>query len=822
MAGCPYTGIDLGIEVRMLQDIRYALRQLVKSPAFTFVVVLTIALGIGANTAIFSVVSAVLLRPLPYAHSDRLVTILHDGDHPVAPANYLDWRSQNHSFEAMGIAEAWTPNLSGTSQTESIVGLQVSTNQFPMLGVQPLLGRFFLPDEEVKGKEHEVILGYRLWQRDFGGDSDIVGRAITLQGEPYTVVGVMPRIFQFAPFWATKAELFAPLAFGERAASRGGNSLRVFARLKPGVSVEEARSEMTTITGRLEQQFPGTNRNVTVQLLKEKVVGDIRPAVLVLLAAVSFVLLIACANVAHLLMARGASRQKEIAIRAALGAERWQITRQYLTESLLLAMLGGAAGLLLAYGGIRMLVRLLPASMPRVESIGLDWRVLLFTGVLSILTGIVFGIVPALQAGDVHLRDALQEAGRGSGESFRRNRLRSVLVGSEFALAILLMIGAGLMIRTFSALRAIDPGFQPHHLLSAVISVAGSEEAQPQKRAAFYQQVLQRVGALPGVESVSAINHVPLAGDTWGFTFEIEGRPLPPPGGSPNAIYRAIFPGYFQTMGISRLRGRDFAESDNLNAPGVVIVNDRLARRFWPGEDPMGKRITLDDPQKNPVWLTVVGVVQDSKQDQWTAEPRPEMFLPVLQSRDYLQEPSGHFEYVTLVVRTTGDPATLVNDIKNSVATIDKNVPVSEIETLDQAIDDMNSQPRFELCLLASFAILAVVLAALGIYGVMSYSVSRRTHELGVRMALGADQQSVIRLVVRQAMTLALAGSACGLAAAYVLTRMMAKLLYRVQPTDPLTYIGVAIIVCGVALLASYIPARRATHIDPVTALRCE
>ncbi len=460
--------------------------------------------------------------------------------------------------------------------------------------------------------------------------------------------------------------------------------------------------------------------------------------------------------------------------------------------------------------------------MPRVDSIGLDWPVLLFTAVLSVLTGIIFGIVPAMQAGDVHLRDALQETGRGSGDSLRRSRLRSILVGSEFALAILLMIGAGLMIRTFSALRAIDPGFQPHHLLSAVVSVAGSEEAQPQKRAAFYQQVLQRVGALPGVESVSAINHVPLAGDTWGFPFKIEGRPLPAPGESPNAIYRVVFPGYFRTMGISLLRGRDITDSDNLNAPGVVIINDRLARHYWPGEDALGKRITFDNPQKHPVWLTVVGVVQDSKQDDWTAVPRPEMYLPLLQTLDYLQAPAGHFEYMTVVVRTTGDPAMLANDIKNVVGAIDKNVPVSAIVTMDQAIDDLNAQPRFELFLLGSFAALAVILAALGIYGVMSYSVSRRTHELGVRMALGADQRNVVRMVVRQAMTLALAGSACGLAAAFFLTRMMAKLLYGVQSTDPLTFVAVALIVCGVALLASYIPARRATRIDPVTALRCE
>ncbi len=806
----------------MIQDLRYALRQLRKSPAFTVVAVLAIALGIGANTAIFSVVNAVLLRPLPYQNADRLVTILHNWDSPVAPANYLDWRAQNHVFEDMGIAENWTPNLSGNTQAESVDALQVSTNLFPMLGVKPSLGRFFLAEEEQSGKEHAVILSYRLWQRRFGADPGIVGQSITLQGEPYTVVGVMPAGFQFAPFWATKAELWAPLALGERVTSRGGQSLRVFAKLKPGVSVEQARSEMATITARLEQQFPGTNREVTVQLLKEKVVGDIRPALLVLLAAVSFVLLIACANVAHMLMARGAARQKEIAVRAALGAERWRIVRQFLMESLLLAVLGGAAGLLLAFWGIRMLVALIPVSMPRVDSIGLDSRVLLFTAVVSICTGIVFGIAPALQASGVHLRDALQETGRGSGDSLRRSRLRSVLVGSEFALALLLMIGAGLMIRTFFALRTIDPGFRAHHVLSAVISVAGSEEAQPQKRAAFYQQVLQRVRALPGVESVSAINHVPLAGDTWGFPFDIEGRPLPVPGESPGAIYRVIFPGYFRTMGISLLRGRDVSEHDDLNAPGVVIINERLAKKYWAGEDPLGKRITLDDPRKNPSWLTVIGVAHDSKQDEWTGDPRPEMYLPLTQSTEYLQNPAGHFAYITLVACTTGDPATIVNDIKSLVASLDKNVPISEIETMDQAVDDLNAQPRFELWLLASFAAVAVLLAALGIYGVMSYSVSRRTHELGVRMALGAGQEDVIKLVVTQAMMLALVGSACGLIAAFVLTRMMSKLLYGVRSSDPLTFIAAVLLVSGVALLASYLPARRATRIDPVTALRCD
>jgi predicted permease len=806
----------------MFQDFSYAARQLRKSPAFTLVGVLAIALGIGANTAIFSVVNAVLLRPLPYHDPDRLVTILEGYDRPVAPGNVADWRTQNHVFEDMGAAESWTANLSSSGQAESVDALRVSPNLFPMLGVPPMSGRFFAADEDKAGNEQVVLLSYGLWQRRFGSDPHIVGQPIVLQGQPYTVVGVMPAGFQFAPFWATKAQLWVPLALGPRAASRESQSLRAFARLKPGVTLEQARSEMETITSRLEQQFPGTNRNITVQFLKEKVVGDVRPALLVLLAAVGFVLLIACANVAHLLMARGAARQREIAVRAALGAKRWRIVRQFLTESLLLALIGGGTGLLLAFWGIRMLLAWVPASLPRSASISLDVPVLLFTAAISVLTGIIFGVVPAWQASGVNLRDALQETGRGGGESLRYNRLRSALVASEFALAFLLMTGAGLMVRTFFALRAIDPGFEPHHVLSAVVSVAGSEEAQPQKRLSFYQQVLQRVAALPGVESVSAINHVPLVGDTWGFPFAIQGRPPSRPGESPSALYRVIAPGYFRTMGIPLLRGRDIGEADSMHAPGVVIVNQRLAQTYWPGQDPIGKGITLDDSRKNASWLTIVGIVHDAKQDNWTAPPRPEMYLPLLQNKNYLQGSSSHFQYLTLVIRTTGEPAAIAADIKAAIAALDKNVPVSEVETMDDAVSELNAQPRFELWLLGSFAGLAVLLAALGIYGVMSYSVSRRTHELGIRMALGAAQNDVIWLVVREAMTLALFGSLCGLLGAVALARMMSSFLYGVRPIDLPTYIVAAAAISIVALLAGYIPARRATRTDAVTALRHE
>ena len=806
----------------MLRSLSFSLRQLRKSPGFTVVALATIAIGIGANTAIFSVINAVLLRPLPYADSGRLVTILHNGDKPVSPANYFDWAKQSDAFESMGAAQGWTANVTGKDQAESVIGLQVTAGLLPMLGVQPLLGRMFLPGEDEAGKDHEVVLGYRIWMRRFGGDRNIVGQPITLQGEKYTVVGVMPPGFRFAPFWITQAEIWAPLALGDRATSRNGSSLRVFARLKPGVTLAESQAQMATVTGRLEKEFPGTNRNVTVQFLKDKAVRTVRPALVVLMVAVAFVLLIACANVAHMLMARGAARQREIAVRSALGARRSQIMKQFLTESVLLALAGGVAGLALAYWGVGILRGMAPDLVQRFGPIEVEWPVLAFTAGVSLLTGIVFGVAPAWQAGRVDVQEELRGAGRGGNEQRKHSRLRNVLVGSEFAVALLLLTGAGLMIRTLYALESIDPGFNPNHVLTAVVSVAGTQEADPGRRAEFYQEVLQRVSALPGIESASAINHVPLAGDRWGLGFSIEGRPAPRPGESDSAVYRVVFPGYFRTMNITLLRGRDITDADNLKAPGVAIVNEQMAKRFWPGADPVGKRITLDDPAKNPAWLTVVGISSDAKQDTWTGVPAPEMYLPILQSEDYLKSQSGHFEYITLVTRTKKDPGAMSAEIKNVIASIDKNVVVSEITTLDEAVADANAQSRLELWLFLAFAGTALILAALGIYGVMSYSVSRRTHEMGVRMALGAGRDDVVRLVLKQAMMLAIAGTACGVLASLALSRFMANMLYGVRPSDPLTYASVVLVVTGVALVASYVPARRATRVDPVRALRCD
>jgi putative ABC transport system permease protein len=810
-----------GIE-QLLQDVRYGVRMLVKNPGFTAVAVIALALGIGANTAIFSVVNAVLLRPLPYQDSDRLVVILHGGTDPVAPANFLDWRKQNHVFQSMGAAEYWAPNLTAVERPEQIWALRLTSDIFPLLGVQPLLGRAFVPGEDQPGKEHEVVLSYGSWQKRFGGDASVIGRSMTLDGEAYTIIGVMPREFKFAPFWATKAELWAPLALGDRATRRNGNSLRIFARLGSGVTLAQASAEMATITARLNKEYPGTNKDVVVRSLKDKVVGDVRPALLILLGAVGFVLLIACANVAHMLLARAAARQKEIAVRTALGARRWRVIRQFLTESILLAILGGGAGLLLALGGIRVLVALSPAGIPRVETVGLDGRVLAFMLVVSVLTGIAFGLFPALQASAVSLNDSLKEGGRGSTESIRRNRLRSLLVASEFALALVLVIGAGLMIRSLFALQSIDPGFNPQHLLSMMVRAGGSKAGEPGHRAAFFQQLLEHVRALPGVQSAGFINHLPLAGDVWGYPFWVQGRPIPPPGEGMNAVYRVVMPGYFRAMEIPILRGRDVTDADQMNAPGVVVINEALANRVWPGEDPIGKHITLEDPNKTPNWLTVVGVSKNAKQNEWAAPSYFEVYIPFLQNHEFQESPRPMWAYLTLVARSTGDPASLVPAIESEVRSLDSNVAVSQVQTMDQVVADSTAQPRFYLLLLATFAAVALVLAAVGIYGVMSYSVSRRTHEIGIRMALGAERRDVLRLVVGQGMLLALAGAAVGLLGALGLTRLMASLLYGVQPYDPATFLVVSIVLCLVALAANYVPARRATKIDPMVALRYE
>lgn len=522
----------------LFQDARHGLRAMLRAPAFTAIAVTVLALGIGANTAIFSVVDAVLLRPLAYRDSGRLVTILMNGDGPVSVANYIDWRDQSQSFSAMGAAEYWSPNLTGINAPEHVGGLKVTQNLFPMLGIEPILGRLFVEGEDNVGADREVILSYRLWQRRFSGDRNVLGKQIVLDGDAYAVVGVMPRGFQFAPFWATNAELWVPDAFGARSHNRGGNSLRIFARLKDGVSLARARSEIASITARLEQQYAGSNRHVVVTPLKEKVVGPVETPLLVLLGAVAFVLLITCANVAHMVLARAATRQKEVAIRAAFGAGRKRIVRQFLTESLLLGAMGGVAGLGLALVATRALMAASPANIPRVQTVSVDLRAALFLLAATISTSVGFGLVPALQASSLNVNETLKEGGRGNSEGFRRNRLRSMLVISEFALALMLLVGAGLMIRTFAALESVDAGFDPHNVVSMVVSISGSKEEDPGRRELFYRELLEKVRSLPGMQAAGAINHLPLAGDLWGWHFAIEGRAKPRPGEAPHAVYR--------------------------------------------------------------------------------------------------------------------------------------------------------------------------------------------------------------------------------------------------------------------------------------------
>jgi putative ABC transport system permease protein len=799
-----------------LLDLRYSLRNLVKAPAFTFVALITLALGIGANTAIFSVVNAVLLRALPYADPDRLVIIGQNGYTSAPPANFFDWKRENHVFENMGAAEAWTPNLTGIDKPEQVVGLHVTSDVFPVLGVRPAVGRVFVPQEDRAGSDHEVVLSYGLWQRRYSGARDAIGQTLSLNGEAYTIVGVMPKGFRFAPYWVTKAEIWAPLALNQN--DRVRNSLRIFARLKPGVSVEQAQAEITTIAAGLEAQYPGTNKNVSVVSLKEKVVGDIRPALLVLLGAVGFVLLIACANVAHMLLARASARQREIAVRAALGASRARIVRQALTESALLSLIGGTAGVLMAIWGLRALLASAPSEITRFGTIQIDGSVLVFALAVSVLTGLAFGLAPALQSSAINLVETLKEGGRGMSES--RGRMRSLLVASEFALAVVLLAGAGLMIRTFAALQSVDPGFNPHHLLTMIVSIAGSQDASSD-HAAFFRQSIEKIRAIPGVTSASAINHLPLAGDVWGIPFFVEGRPTPKRGEEPHGAFRVVLPDYFHTMNISLLAGRDFTEADHLHAPHVVIVNQYLAAHYWPGESAIGKRISIGIGGDTD-WLTVIGISANIVRHELTEEAGAEYYLPYLQSPLYLDTKSGFTSYLTFVVRTAGEAGVATSAVENAVRSIDKTVTLSEVETMEEVVADTNAQPRFYLYLLAAFASVALVLAAVGIYGVMSHSVSRRTHEMAVRMALGAQPGEVMRMVVGESMLLAVIGGIVGVVGALALTPLMKTLLYGVRSSDPATFAGVAVLLGLVALLASYLPARRATKVDPMVALRYE
>jgi putative ABC transport system permease protein len=641
------------------------------------------------------------------------------------------------------------------------------------------------------------------------------------------VVGVMPPTFRFAPFWITQAEMWAPMPLAKRASDHGGYSLRVFARLKPNVTRQQAQAEMDAICARLEKAYPDTNTGfrVRVDVLRDKVVGYVRPALLIILGAVGLVLLIACANVANLQLARAAARRREIAIRAALGAGRGRIARQVLTESVMLALAGGLLGTLLAVWGVDALRTMIEGGasasrfkIPRAEEIGVNPVVFGFSLLISVTSGVIFGLFPAMQISRGDLNEPLKESGRSATLTASGTRTRGALVVAEVAISLVLLVGAGLLMRSFARLQAFDPGLNPHHLLTMTISLASQPELVGARREMLYRQILDQVKSLPGVRSASMINHLPIGGDLWSLGLIIEGRPLPPPGEGPGGVYRVARPGYFATMGIPILEGCDFTDRDTENAPGVVIVNEKLARSFWPNESAIGKRLTHDDALKNPKWRTVVGVVRNVVQWQWAAEPDNEFYLPFLQDKRFLQS----FSEMTLVVRTAAEPLALGKAVQLAVWSINKDLPRSALETMDEVIAGSVWQQRFNLLLVGLFATAALTLAAVGIYGVMSYSVTQRTHEIGIRMALGAGQRDVERMVVREAMTLAAIGGAVGLGGGFALTRVLAGLLYQVKPTDPVVFTTVPLFFALIAFLASYIPARRATKIDPMIALRWE
>ena len=808
-----------------MQDVRYAVRMLLKNPGFTFVAVIAVALGIGANSAMFSVINAVLLRPLPYHEPDRLVTIWEESpqrdmyEMPVSFANFRDWVDQNHVFEHISAYTFTNLNLTGAGEPARLLAVRSSANLFSLVGAAPMLGRPFLPEEDKEGANRVVMLGQGLWQRRFGSDSGIVGQSLTLNNQSYTVVGVMPASFQFPVGFGylgkvlnDPVELYVPLAATGKETVRGNYSFFSIGRLRPGVTIDQARAEMTTIEGSLEQQYPGGNTGIGISLIPthEQTVKEIRPALLVLLSAVAFLLLIACANIANLLLARAASREKEIAIRTALGASRLRVLRLLLTESVILSLAGGCLGLLLALWGTDALMALAPDNIPRLNEVGVDARVFGFTLAVSVITGIVFGLIPAIHASKPDLNEALKEGSRGSTGSAAGKRIRSGLVAVEVALSLVLLIGAGLMIKSFLRLQQMNLGFNPDNVLAVDLSLSRSRYPEDRQQVAFFQAALERLQSLAGVQSVGATTGLPLTLAVSGSDFRIEGRPEPEPGKEMIINTRSVSPGYFHTLGIPLIKGREFSDRDRSDAPKAAIINYDLARIYFSDEDPMGKRITFDEGES---WISIVGVIDDVKQLGLDSSAKPEVYFPYLQ----MTSPS-----MSIVVRTISNPLSLVAAMRSQIREIDKDLPVADVKTMRQLLSESVSGRRFNMLLLTVFAAVALVLAAVGIYGVMSYSVSQRTHEIGIRMALGAQTSDVLKLVVGEGMLLALAGVAVGLVASLFLTRLMSSLLFGVSATDPLTFALISVMLTGVALAASLVPARRAMKVDPMVALRYE
>ncbi|MFY9555228.1 MAG: ABC transporter permease [Blastocatellia bacterium] len=816
------------------QDLRFSLRMLLKNPGFSAVAVLALALGTGANSAIFSVVNAVLLRPLPYANSERLVVVW--GKNPVIATDamsvpdFLDYRNHNQVFEQMASFAYDDFIITTADDPEHVQGTMVSGNYFSVLGINPSQGRVFREDDEQPGADRVIVVSDGLWKRRFGSDPNFVGSTIMLNGAVFTVVGIAPPNFQ-SPNPADQPVLWVPMSFdgGDRfrvpssVNPEGLNTRRTrfligIARLKPGISATKAQADLDTIGRQLAQQYKDTNAGVSANIvpLREHITGNVQLPLVILLVAVGVVLLIACVNVANLLLARAAVRQKEIAIRTALGAGRLRLIRQLLTESVLLSVIGGALGLLLAYGELKLLLALNPPDIPGLSEIGIDGRVLAFTFLVAILTGLIFGLAPALQAANPDLNETLKEGARGSTGGINRQRVRSLLVVSEVALTVLLLICAGLMLRSFYALQKVNPGFNHENTLTMMVNLPAFKYPEGAQITAFFEQVIKRIEELPGVQSAGAITSLPLTNTVIiRSRFTVEGRPTVDPSEVPRANFRGVSHNYFRTLRIPLLKGRLFTEQDRDSSPPVVIINETMANRYWPGEEPVGKRMTI--PSVAPVPREVVGVVADVKHASLDTESGAEMYVP------YFQKP---YPFMSLVVHTASDPMKMTGAVRSEILSVDKNQPAYLVKTMQQVLSESVSQPRLYTVLLSLFAALAAILASVGIYGVISGSVSQRTHEIGIRMALGAQRRDIIKMIVGQGMMLAFAGTLIGIVVAllltFLLTRFIESLLFGVGLRDFATFIGIPFVLAAVAFLSSYIPARRATRIDPMVALRYE
>jgi predicted permease len=800
------------------RDVRLGVRTLVHSPIFTAVTVLSLALGIGANTAIFSVVNGLLLRPLSYPESERLVDVWHTPPQQsfpgldrfsVSPANYIDWKAQATVFEQVAVYGYAGLSLSTSNDPLPLIGATVSSDFFSVLRSNAMLGRTFTPDEEQPGRDQVVVISHGLWQRAFGANPNIIGQPVTLNSRSFTVVGIMPAAFEFP----REAELWVPLAWDDKERQvRSIHDYLVIARLKQNVSVQQAQAEMSTISSRLEQQYPEEDKGwgAVVIPLREDLVGDIRTALLVLFCAVGFVLLIACANVANLMLARGANRQKEIAVRIALGAGRARLVRQLLTESVLLAVTGGVLGLMLAVWGSKMLVRL--GSLPNAGDIGIDTWALGFTLLVSFAAGVIIGIMPALQFTRTSVSETLKQGSGRTGGSPMKQHTRKALVISEVALSLVLLIGAGLMIRSFWKLQNVDPGFDTSNTLTMSVALTPIRYSEPHQQLAFFDRTIEQIRAVPGVVSVGVTTTIPLAGGGSTQPFSIEGRPTGAIAEQPMAQTRYISPDYFRTLGIPLRQGRFFTDQDRDNSVPVVIISEAMAHRFWPGENPIGKRLTPSFHAEQGA-REIVGVVGDVKARGLDADASAMMYLA------YRQSPRP---YLSFVVRTASNPESLVQPVSRAIYSIDKEQALTDVQTMDQVLTQSLSGQRFNMTLLLSFAGVALLLAAVGVYGVMNYTVTLRRRELGIRMALGAAKTDVLRLVLGQGLTLTLIGVGAGLISAYALTRLMASLLYGVTATDYLTFGSVSAMLVVVGLVASYVPARRATKVNPTIALRAE